>query len=50
MPSRRGVRKHPHAGDVETWLAEYGLDVVTFERSGAIEFFEARLPSGEKAE
>ena len=40
----------PHAGDIETWLAEYGLDVVTFERSGAIEFFEARLPSGEKAE
>jgi ubiquinone/menaquinone biosynthesis C-methylase UbiE len=40
----------PHAGDIETWLAEYGLDVMTFERSGAIEFFEARLPSREKAE
>src|SRR5438477_4978865 len=26
----------PHAGDIETWLAEYGLDVVTLEPSGAI--------------
>lgn len=35
----------PHAGDVERWLREFGLDVVTLERSGAIEFFEARLPA-----
>jgi ubiquinone/menaquinone biosynthesis C-methylase UbiE len=33
----------PRAGDIETWLTEFGLDVVTLERSGAIEFFEARL-------
>lgn len=34
----------PHAGEIETWLREFGLDVVTLERSGAVEFFEARLP------
>jgi ubiquinone/menaquinone biosynthesis C-methylase UbiE len=39
----------PRAGDIETWLRESGLDVVTLERSGAIEFFEARLPLGEQA-
>jgi hypothetical protein len=38
----------PHAGDIETWLSEFGLDVVTLECSGAIEFFEARLPAGEQ--
>ena len=34
----------PHAGEIEKWLKELGLDVVTLERSGAVEFFEARLP------
>jgi ubiquinone/menaquinone biosynthesis C-methylase UbiE len=34
----------PHTGEIEKWLTEFGLDVVTLERSGAIEFFEARLP------
>jgi ubiquinone/menaquinone biosynthesis C-methylase UbiE len=33
----------PHAGEIETWLKEFGLDVVTLERSGAIEFFEAQF-------
>jgi ubiquinone/menaquinone biosynthesis C-methylase UbiE len=40
----------PHAGEIETWLREFGLDVVTLERSGAIEFFEARLPRGEQTD
>ena len=40
----------PHTGDIETWLTEFGLDVVTLERSGAIEFFEARLPRGEQTD
>jgi ubiquinone/menaquinone biosynthesis C-methylase UbiE len=39
----------PRAGDIEAWLEEFGLDVVTLESSGAIEFFEARLPLGEQA-
>jgi ubiquinone/menaquinone biosynthesis C-methylase UbiE len=34
----------PRTGEIEQWLKEFGLDVVTIERSGAIEFFEARLP------
>lgn len=34
----------PRTGDIEKWLTEFGLDLVTLERSGAIEFFEARLP------
>jgi ubiquinone/menaquinone biosynthesis C-methylase UbiE len=34
----------PCTGEIEKWLTEFGLDVVTLERSGAIEFFEARLP------
>jgi ubiquinone/menaquinone biosynthesis C-methylase UbiE len=34
----------PRTGEIERWLKELGLDVVTLERSGAIEFFEARLP------
>jgi ubiquinone/menaquinone biosynthesis C-methylase UbiE len=34
----------PRTGEIEKWLTEFGLDVVTLERSGAIEFFEARLP------
>ncbi len=34
----------PHAGQIETWLTQFGLGVVTLERSGAVERFEARLP------
>jgi ubiquinone/menaquinone biosynthesis C-methylase UbiE len=34
----------PRSGEIEKWLTEFGLDVVTLERSGAIEFFEARSP------
>ena len=34
----------PHTGEIERWLREFGLDVVTLEPSGAVEFFEARLP------
>jgi hypothetical protein len=33
----------PHAGEIETWLREFGLDVVTFEQSGGVEFFEAKV-------
>jgi hypothetical protein len=45
MARRTGVFGNtPHAGEIEKWLREFGLDVVTLERSGAIEFFEARLP------
>jgi ubiquinone/menaquinone biosynthesis C-methylase UbiE len=40
----------PHAGEIEAWLMEFGLDVVLFERSGAVEFFEARLPVREQAD
>jgi ubiquinone/menaquinone biosynthesis C-methylase UbiE len=40
----------PHAGDIDAWLREFGLDVVSLERSGAIEFFEARLPFGEQTD
>jgi len=50
MLRRAGVFGNtPHAGDIETWLREFGLDVVSVEPSGAIEFFEARLPRGEQA-
>jgi ubiquinone/menaquinone biosynthesis C-methylase UbiE len=35
----------PHAGEIETWLREFGLDVVTIEYSGAVQFFEAELNS-----
>ena len=45
MSRRAGVfGNSPHTGEIEKWLTEFGLDVVTLERSGAIEFFEARLP------
>jgi ubiquinone/menaquinone biosynthesis C-methylase UbiE len=51
MSRRAGVFGNtPHTGEIETWLREFGLDVVTLERSGAIEFFEARLPFGEQAQ
>ena len=44
MSRRAGVfGKPPHAGQIEKWLKELGLNV-TLERSGAVEFFEARLP------
>jgi ubiquinone/menaquinone biosynthesis C-methylase UbiE len=39
----------PHAGDIATWLTEFGLHDVTVEASGAVEFFEARSPMGERA-
>jgi ubiquinone/menaquinone biosynthesis C-methylase UbiE len=46
MLRRAGVFGNtPHAGDVEKWLSEFGLDVVTLDPSGAVEFFEARLSS-----
>jgi ubiquinone/menaquinone biosynthesis C-methylase UbiE len=38
----------PHSDDIETWLREFGLDVVALEYRGAIEFFEARLNSKER--
>jgi ubiquinone/menaquinone biosynthesis C-methylase UbiE len=45
MLRRAGVFGNaPKAGEIETWLREFGLDVVNLEPSGAIEFFEARLP------
>ena len=34
----------PHTGEIETWLREFGLDV-SLERSGAVEFFQAKLSS-----
>ena len=33
----------PRAGEIETWLREFGFDVVRLEHSGAVEFFEAKL-------
>lgn len=51
MSRRAGVFGNaPRAGDVEAWLRELGLDVLTLERSGAVEFFEAQLPSGEQTD
>ena len=45
MSRRAGVFGNtPHTGEIERWLGEFGLDVLTLERSGAVEFFEARLP------
>ena len=44
MLRRAGVFGNtPHAGDIETWLRDFGFDVVTVEHSGAVEFFEAKL-------
>jgi ubiquinone/menaquinone biosynthesis C-methylase UbiE len=40
----------PRAGQIKTWLGELGFDVVTLEHSGAVEFFEARLPRGEQTD
>jgi ubiquinone/menaquinone biosynthesis C-methylase UbiE len=51
MSRRAGVFGNtPPTGEIETWLREFGLEVVTLERSGAIEFFEARLPLGDQAD
>jgi ubiquinone/menaquinone biosynthesis C-methylase UbiE len=51
MSRRAGVFGNaPRAGDIDTWLREFGLDVVSLECSGAIEFFEARLPFGEQTD
>ncbi|MCW2555653.1 MAG: SAM-dependent methyltransferase [Mycobacterium sp.] len=48
MSRRAGVFGNtPHTGEIERWLREFGLAVATLERSGAIEFFEARLPREE---
>jgi len=45
MLRRAGVFGNtPRTGEIEKWLTEFGLDVVTLERSGAIEFFAARSP------
>jgi ubiquinone/menaquinone biosynthesis C-methylase UbiE len=45
MSRRAGVFGNtPHTGQIEHWLKEFGLDV-TLERSGAVEFFEAQLPT-----
>jgi ubiquinone/menaquinone biosynthesis C-methylase UbiE len=50
MSRRAGVFGNPpHTGQIETWLQELGLDV-TLERSGAVEFFEARLPFPKQAD
>ena len=50
MLRRAGVFGNaPRAGEIETWLRELGFDVVTLEKSGTVEFFEARLPLGEQA-
>src|ERR1700738_3618489 len=45
MSRRAGVFGNtPHTGQIEHWLKEFGLDVI-LERSGAVEFFEAQLPT-----
>jgi ubiquinone/menaquinone biosynthesis C-methylase UbiE len=44
LSRRAGVFGNPpHASQIETWLREFGFDVVTLEPSGAVEFFEAKL-------
>jgi ubiquinone/menaquinone biosynthesis C-methylase UbiE len=51
MSRRAGVFGNPpHTGQIEKWLQELGLDVVTLKRSGAIEFFEARSPFPKQAD
>ena len=51
MSRRAGVFGNPpRTGEIEKWLKEFGLDVVTLERSGAVEFFEARLPVRNEAD
>jgi ubiquinone/menaquinone biosynthesis C-methylase UbiE len=44
MARRAGVFGNtPRAGDIEAWLSDLGLEVLTLEHSGAVEFFEAKL-------
>jgi SAM-dependent methyltransferase len=51
MSRRAGVFGNPpHTGQIEKWLRELGLDVVTLKRSGAVEFFEARSPLPKQAD
>jgi ubiquinone/menaquinone biosynthesis C-methylase UbiE len=51
MLHRAGVFGNaPRTGDIEQGQREFGLDVVTLDPSGAVEFFEARSPSRELAE
>jgi len=38
----------PHADQIAHWLRELGLDAVTLEPSGAVEFFEGRKPVDEQ--
>ena len=46
MLRRAGVFGNaPRAGEIETWLGEFGFAIVTVEHSGAVEFFEAKLSS-----
>jgi ubiquinone/menaquinone biosynthesis C-methylase UbiE len=51
MSRRAGVFGNPpHTGQIEKWLKELRLDIVTLERSGAVESFEARLPFRRQAD
>src|ERR1700751_5765727 len=51
LSRRAGVFGNPpHTGQIEKWLKEFGLNIVTFERSGAVELFEARMPLPNKAD
>jgi len=51
MSRRAGVFGNPpHTGQIEKWLQELGLDIVTLKRSGAVEFFEARSPFPKQAD
>jgi ubiquinone/menaquinone biosynthesis C-methylase UbiE len=46
MLRRAGVFGNaPRAGEIETWLRDFGFAIVTVEHSGAVEFFEAKLSS-----
>ena len=46
MLRRAGVFGNvPRAGEIETWLRDFGFAIVTVEHSGAVEFFEAKLNS-----
>jgi ubiquinone/menaquinone biosynthesis C-methylase UbiE len=40
----------PRAGEIKSWLRQFGLEVIALEPSGAVEFFEARLPFREQAD
>jgi ubiquinone/menaquinone biosynthesis C-methylase UbiE len=46
MLRRAGVFGNaPRAGEIDTWLREFGFAAVTVEHSGAVELFEAKLSS-----